>query len=114
VPQVRLNIDRDRAKQLGVKVDDIYSTLAEHLGAYYVNDFNFGRPRVSCADAVRRALPCPCRGFASCLSCAVSKGARFRLTLWAESQIVIPGPMLWNTSMAFLRRVCIGGTGARP
>jgi len=41
VPQLRLNIDRERAKQLGVKVDDIFSTLQSTFGAYYVNDFNF-------------------------------------------------------------------------
>ena len=42
VPQLRLDIDRERAKQLGVNVDDIFSTLQSTFGAYYVNDFNLG------------------------------------------------------------------------
>ncbi|MDD5177252.1 MAG: multidrug efflux RND transporter permease subunit [Sterolibacterium sp.] len=42
VPQLRLDIDRERAKQLGVQVDDIFSTLQSTFGAYYVNDFNLG------------------------------------------------------------------------
>lgn len=40
VPQLRLEIDRERAKQLGVQVSDIFSTLQSTFGAYYVNDFN--------------------------------------------------------------------------
>ena len=40
VPQVRLDIDRERAKQLGVSIDDVFSTLQSTFGAYYVNDFN--------------------------------------------------------------------------
>ena len=42
VPQLRLDIDREKAKQLGVNVDDIFSTLQSTFGAYYVNDFNLG------------------------------------------------------------------------
>ena len=42
VPQLRLDIDRERAKQLGVHVDDIFSTLQSTFGAYYINDFNLG------------------------------------------------------------------------
>ena len=44
VPQLYVDVDRERAKSLGVPLDDIFSTLAATLGSYYVNDFNkFGR-----------------------------------------------------------------------
>jgi HAE1 family hydrophobic/amphiphilic exporter-1 len=43
-PQIYLDIDRDKAQILGVKVSDIFSALQATLGSYYVNDFNvFGR-----------------------------------------------------------------------
>ena len=60
VPQVFANIDRTRARQLGVSVSDIFETLQIYLGSQYVNDFNrFGRTysvRVQ-ADAPYRAHP---------------------------------------------------------
>jgi multidrug efflux pump len=44
VPQVNANIDRVKAKQLGVSVADIFNTMQVYLGSFYVNDFNrFGR-----------------------------------------------------------------------
>ena len=43
-PQIYLDIDRDKAQVLGVKISDIFSALQATLGGYYVNDFNvFGR-----------------------------------------------------------------------
>jgi HAE1 family hydrophobic/amphiphilic exporter-1 len=43
-PQVRLDIDRDKAQVLGVKVSDIFNALQSTLGGFYINDFNlFGR-----------------------------------------------------------------------
>jgi HAE1 family hydrophobic/amphiphilic exporter-1 len=43
-PQIYLDIDRDKAQVLGVKVSDIFAALQATLGTYYVNDFNvFGR-----------------------------------------------------------------------
>jgi HAE1 family hydrophobic/amphiphilic exporter-1 len=43
-PQVYLEIDRDKAQVLGVKVSDIFNALQSTLGGFYVNDFNlFGR-----------------------------------------------------------------------
>ncbi|WP_350639798.1 efflux RND transporter permease subunit, partial [Psychrobacter sp. CAL606-MNA-CIBAN-0158] len=41
-----LNVDLDRvkAKQLGVPVTDVFNTMQVYLGSLYVNDFNrFGR-----------------------------------------------------------------------
>ena len=43
-PQIYLDIDRDKAQVLGVKITDIFNALQSTLGSYYVNDFNvFGR-----------------------------------------------------------------------
>jgi multidrug efflux pump len=44
VPQLFADIDRAKAKQLGVPLQPIYQTLQIYLGSLYVNDFNqFGR-----------------------------------------------------------------------
>jgi HAE1 family hydrophobic/amphiphilic exporter-1 len=56
-PQIHLDIDRDKARALGVGISDIFSALQATLGGYYVNDFNlFGRTwQVNVqADAVNR------------------------------------------------------------
>jgi hydrophobe/amphiphile efflux-1 (HAE1) family protein len=43
-PSVFLDIDRDKAKILDVKISSIFDALQSSLGGYYVNDFNlFGR-----------------------------------------------------------------------
>jgi multidrug efflux pump len=44
VPQLFADVDRVKAKQLGVPLAEIYQTLQINLGSLYVNDFNqFGR-----------------------------------------------------------------------
>jgi len=44
VPQLYANVDRVKAKQLGVPLAEINQTLQVNLGSFYVNDFNqFGR-----------------------------------------------------------------------
>jgi len=44
VPQLYADIDRTKARQLGVPVSDVFDTLQIYLGSIYVNDFNkFGR-----------------------------------------------------------------------
>jgi len=44
VPQLYVDVDREKAKSLGVPVDDVFATLSATLGSYYVNDFNkYGR-----------------------------------------------------------------------
>ncbi len=43
-PQLYVDVDRERAKALGVPVDEVFNTLSSTLGSYYVNDFNkYGR-----------------------------------------------------------------------
>ncbi|HEY7238551.1 MAG TPA: efflux RND transporter permease subunit, partial [Burkholderiales bacterium] len=58
VPQLYADVDRTRARQLGVPVTEIFDTMQIYLGSLYVNDFNkFGRTysvRVQ-ADAPYRA-----------------------------------------------------------
>jgi HAE1 family hydrophobic/amphiphilic exporter-1/multidrug efflux pump len=44
VPQLYVDVDRDKAKALGVPLQELYGALAGTLGSFYVNDFNkFGR-----------------------------------------------------------------------
>ncbi len=60
VPQLFADIDRTRAKQLGLSITDIFDTMQIYLGSLYINDFNkFGRTYevIAQADAPFRALP---------------------------------------------------------
>jgi HAE1 family hydrophobic/amphiphilic exporter-1/multidrug efflux pump len=40
VPQVRMDVDREQVKLLGIRIDDVFETLQSTFGALYVNDFN--------------------------------------------------------------------------
>ena len=60
VPQLRVEVDREKALSLGVPVQDVFEALQSTMGSLYVNDFNkFGRTyRVQMqADAPFRAQP---------------------------------------------------------
>jgi gold/copper resistance efflux pump len=41
VPQLALNVDREKALAMGVPLEAIYQSLQVYLGSLYVNDFNF-------------------------------------------------------------------------
>jgi hydrophobe/amphiphile efflux-1 (HAE1) family protein len=59
-PQLYVDVDRERAKSLGIPLTDAFNTLAGTLGTYYVNDFNkFGRTWqvLLSADAQYRKRP---------------------------------------------------------
>ncbi|UWQ81015.1 efflux RND transporter permease subunit [Leisingera sp. S132] len=44
VPQVFVDLDREKAKTLNVPIAEVFQTMQAYLGSYYVNDFNlFGR-----------------------------------------------------------------------
>jgi HAE1 family hydrophobic/amphiphilic exporter-1 len=44
VPQLFLDVDRDKAQVLGVALSEIFSTLQANFGSAYINDFNlFGK-----------------------------------------------------------------------
>jgi hydrophobe/amphiphile efflux-1 (HAE1) family protein len=58
VPQLFADVDRDKVKQLGIPLSDLFQTLRIYLGSAYVNDFNkFGRTYqvIAQADAPFRA-----------------------------------------------------------
>ncbi len=43
-PQLQFVLDRDKAKQFGLSLSDVFTTMQAFLGSLYVNDFNlFGR-----------------------------------------------------------------------
>src|SRR4029453_8127824 len=43
-PQVKVELDRDKARALGVPINDAFQALSAAMGSSYVNDFNrFGR-----------------------------------------------------------------------
>ena len=43
-PQLYVDVDRERAKSLGVPIDEVFNTLSATLGSAYINDFNkYGR-----------------------------------------------------------------------
>ncbi|QDQ28464.1 multidrug efflux RND transporter permease subunit [Chitinimonas arctica] len=59
-PQLYVDVDRERAKSLGIPLTDAFNTLAGTLGTYYVNDFNkYGRAWqvLMSADAQYRKRP---------------------------------------------------------
>lgn len=44
VPQLFVDLDREKAKTLNVSIAEVFQTMQAQLGSYYVNDFNlFGR-----------------------------------------------------------------------
>lgn len=44
VPQLQVDLDREKARKLGVPIDEVFKTLQAILGGAYINDFNrFGR-----------------------------------------------------------------------
>ena len=43
-PQVKVNLDREKARTLGVPVNEVFQTMSATMGGAFVNDFNrFGR-----------------------------------------------------------------------
>ncbi len=40
VPQVRMDVDREKVKLLGIRISDVFDTMQSTFGALYVNDFN--------------------------------------------------------------------------
>jgi multidrug efflux pump len=58
VPQLDVALNRANAKQLGIPLQEIFSTMQVYLGSYYINDFNkFGRTFkvIAAADAPYRS-----------------------------------------------------------
>ncbi len=60
MPQLFADVDRTKAEQLGIPVDEIFTTMQIYLGSLYVNDFNqFGRTYqvIAQADKPFRSTP---------------------------------------------------------
>ncbi len=60
MPQLFAHLDRTKAMQLGVNVQDVFDTMQTYLGSIYVNDFNrFGRTYevIAQADTPFRSRP---------------------------------------------------------
>ena len=60
VPQLYADLDRTKAKQLGLNVKEIFDTMQIYLGSLYINDFNqFGRTYrvIAQADQAYRSDP---------------------------------------------------------
>jgi HAE1 family hydrophobic/amphiphilic exporter-1/multidrug efflux pump len=60
VPQLYVDVDREKAKKVGVPINDVFSALSATLGNYYVNDFNkYGRAWqvLMSADPAYRSRP---------------------------------------------------------
>ena len=59
-PQIFAELDRTKAQQLGVSVQDVFDTMQIYLGSLYINDFNkFGRTYevIAQADQDFRSTP---------------------------------------------------------
>ena len=60
VPQLLADVDRVKAKQLGVALTDVFETMQIYLGSLYVNDFNrFGRTYQVVRRPMRRSARMP-------------------------------------------------------
>jgi len=60
VPQLTANLDRTKAVQLGIPVEEVFRTMQIYLGSLYINDFNqFGRTYqvIAQADKEFRSTP---------------------------------------------------------
>ena len=60
VPQLYVDVDREKAKKVGVPINDVFNALTATLGTYYVNDFNkYGRAWqvLMSADPAYRSRP---------------------------------------------------------
>ncbi|CCO23475.1 efflux RND transporter permease subunit [Maridesulfovibrio hydrothermalis] len=44
VPQIYVDVDRDKVQKLGIPLNEVFSAMQTFLGGYYINDFNkYGR-----------------------------------------------------------------------
>jgi multidrug efflux pump len=60
VPQLHAELDRTKAKQLGLNIDAIFSAMQIYLGSLYINDFNaFGRTYQVTAQAEKEFRDTP-------------------------------------------------------
>ncbi len=89
-PSLFLDLDRDKAQALGVRISDVFTTLQASLGGFYVNDFNlFGRTwqvNIQAVAADRDDIPDIWR-----LQVRNSRGQMVPLRAFADVRVVL-GP----------------------
>ncbi len=60
VPQLLLDVDREKAQVLGVSLNEIFTTLQANFGSSYINDFNLSgkvyRVKIQAEAAFRSAI----------------------------------------------------------
>jgi multidrug efflux pump len=87
VPQVDVDFDRVKAKQLGVKITDVFDTMQIYMGSAYVNDFNrFGR-----VYQVRIQADAPFRAHADDIGALKTRNANGDMVPLASLLTVSPG-----------------------
>jgi multidrug efflux pump len=60
VPQLYAELDRTKAKQLGLDIDRVFEAMQVYLGSFYINDFNrFGRTYRVYAQAEKQFRDAP-------------------------------------------------------
>jgi multidrug efflux pump len=91
-PWLELVVDRVQAKDRGVSIDDVRTTLEASLGPYYINDFNrFGRTwqvNVQAKDSFRQSVD-----DVKQLKVRNSKGGEVLLSDFASVRF-LPGPVM--------------------
>ncbi len=109
MPQLRANVDRDKAKAQGVALTDLFETMQVYLGSLYVNDFNrFGRTYqvIAQADASFRVEP---DDIAAAARCATRDGEMVPLGAFVDVEQTL-GPELVQP----LQRLSDGRDQRRP
>lgn len=60
VPQLYAELDRTKAKQLGININEVFEAMQVYLGSLYINDFNiFGRTYQVIAQAEKQFRDAP-------------------------------------------------------
>ena len=89
-PQIYLDIDRDKAQVLGVKISDIFNALQSTLGGFYVNDFNlFGRTwqvNVQAETPFRKSVDDIYRIYVRNAAAPWCRSARWRKPRWCKAR----------------------------
>ena len=84
VPEIEYVVDRDRARELGIPISDIFGALQTYLGGNYINDFNlFGRTFRVTAEAEASARTLPDRS--TRCTCARRRATWCRCPRWCRS-----------------------------
>ncbi|MFI5315428.1 MAG: multidrug efflux RND transporter permease subunit [Myxococcota bacterium] len=110
IPQYEVDIDRTKAKSVGLSLSDVFGTLETYLGGYYVNDFNiFGRVfRVMVqAEADARADPADVTG----LYARNARGEMVPLSTFASVRSIV-GPQTISHYNMF-RTAAVTGSAAQ-